>query len=98
MPQSLFAAVQKSRRAILRRDGDTRSAPLMRGNLEVGGGGERGGRMLLGRVGVAPSSLGLLCSVWDEAESLNKQSRKEQYTRLQPWGKGELQRGRDFDM
>lgn len=73
----------------------------MRGNLEVRGGDGVvvvGEMMLLGRVGVAPSCLGLLCSVWDEAESLNKQSRKEQYTRLQPWGKGELQRGRDFDM
>lgn len=54
--------------------------------------------MLLGRVRVTPSSLGLLCSVWNEAEPVNKQSRKEQCTWLQRWGKGELQRGRDFDM
>lgn len=50
--------------------------------------GRDGEKMLLGRVRVALSCLGLLCSVWDEAQSLNKQWKKEQCTRLQLGGKG----------
>lgn len=45
--------------------GQTDCALQMRGNLELGRGGG-GVTMLSGRVGVAPSRLGLLCSVWDE--------------------------------
>lgn len=73
----------------------TRSVLLMRGDLRWGGGG---GKDALGKGQGHPLKLGLLCSVWNEAEPVNKKSRKEQYTRLQRWGKGELQRGRDFDM
>lgn len=82
--------MSKSLRAILLLTGD----PLCLPNEGKSGGG---GKDALGKGRVAPPYLGSLCSARDAAESLNKQSRKEQSTGLQPWVKEELQR-ENFDM
>lgn len=79
--------------------GQTGRALQMWGNLELGRGGGGGYDALRkGRGRPITFGVALFCLGRTRQSPPDKQSKEEQSTPPQPWGKEELQRGRDFDM